>query len=88
MPLLGDPAHTGLTKFLKSAPQRVPAKPKALLVVSAHWEVSECVLSCICHTPSSCTIVYSMWCCGAGWVGSASLNLWGAQCHTLRDSVI
>jgi hypothetical protein len=38
MPLLGDSAHAGLTKFLRTWPSKVP-KPKSIVVVSAHWEV-------------------------------------------------
>lgn len=39
LPLLGDPGHTGLVKFLKAVPSQIQPKPKAILLVSAHWEV-------------------------------------------------
>jgi aromatic ring-opening dioxygenase catalytic subunit (LigB family) len=31
---------TGMEAYLKSLPQRLPERPKALLIVSAHWETS------------------------------------------------
>lgn len=37
-PVIGGPGHAGLTAFLKQYPKTLPALPKALLVVSAHWE--------------------------------------------------
>lgn len=37
LPLLGDPAHAGLARFMADVPARL-GKPKAILVVSAHWE--------------------------------------------------
>lgn len=37
LPLLGDPAHAGLSRFMQDIPARL-GKPKAILVVSAHWE--------------------------------------------------
>lgn len=37
LPLLGDPAHAGLTRFMGDIPARL-GQPKAILVVSAHWE--------------------------------------------------
>ncbi|GGX67440.1 DODA-type extradiol aromatic ring-opening family dioxygenase [Saccharospirillum salsuginis] len=37
LPLLGDPGHQPLVDFLKTVPERYPP-PKAILVVSAHWE--------------------------------------------------
>jgi hypothetical protein len=39
MPVLGEPGHLGLAKFMKAWPATVP-KPSAIVVVSAHWEVS------------------------------------------------
>ena len=40
-PVLGDPGHAGLTSALKRLPKELNIeKPKAILVVSAHWEVS------------------------------------------------
>jgi aromatic ring-opening dioxygenase catalytic subunit (LigB family) len=40
LPLLADPAHAGLTRFMADIPARL-GKPKAILVVSAHWEESQ-----------------------------------------------
>lgn len=37
MPLLGDPGHEDLVKFLENISGIIP-KPSAILVVSAHWE--------------------------------------------------
>ena len=37
LPLLGDPAHAGLSRFMQDIPARL-GQPKAILVVSAHWE--------------------------------------------------
>lgn len=37
--MLGGPGHASLTAFLKAWPKALPQQPKALLVVSAHWEV-------------------------------------------------
>lgn len=37
LPILGDPAHAELSRFLADIPARL-GKPKAILVVSAHWE--------------------------------------------------
>jgi aromatic ring-opening dioxygenase catalytic subunit (LigB family) len=39
LPILGSPCHTSLVGFLSKAARHVPAKPKAILLVSAHWEV-------------------------------------------------
>jgi aromatic ring-opening dioxygenase catalytic subunit (LigB family) len=36
-PLMGDPAHAGLTRFLKAWPASI-ARPEAIVVISAHWE--------------------------------------------------
>ena len=47
LPLLGDPGHTGMVKFLKALPAKVQPKPKAILLVSAHWEV--CVRAKLFH---------------------------------------
>jgi aromatic ring-opening dioxygenase catalytic subunit (LigB family) len=38
MPLLGDPGHANLAKFLGSVRHTMPA-PKSILIVTAHWEV-------------------------------------------------
>ena len=42
LPLLGDPAHASLARWLKAWPKQAlaAASPRALLVVSAHWEAS------------------------------------------------
>lgn len=37
-PVIGGPGHAPLTAFLQSWPKTLAAPPKALLVVSAHWE--------------------------------------------------
>jgi aromatic ring-opening dioxygenase catalytic subunit (LigB family) len=29
-----------MSMFLKAVPQQLPSKPKAILLISAHWEVS------------------------------------------------
>lgn len=39
MPLLGDQSHKALIEFLKNIHNDIPA-PKAILMVSAHWESS------------------------------------------------
>eukprot|EP00195_Chlamydomonas_chlamydogama_P014706 CAMPEP_0202901368 /NCGR_PEP_ID=MMETSP1392-20130828/14214_1 /ASSEMBLY_ACC=CAM_ASM_000868 /TAXON_ID=225041 /ORGANISM="Chlamydomonas chlamydogama, Strain SAG 11-48b" /LENGTH=277 /DNA_ID=CAMNT_0049587919 /DNA_START=298 /DNA_END=1131 /DNA_ORIENTATION=- len=40
LPLLGDPQHAKLTKFLKGSSSLAGRKPAALLMVTAHWEES------------------------------------------------
>jgi len=40
MPLLGDASHAGLIRFLKALPQQF-ATPKAVVLISAHWEESQ-----------------------------------------------
>jgi 4,5-DOPA dioxygenase extradiol len=37
LPLLGDPSHTALTRFMQEIPARL-GRPRAILVISAHWE--------------------------------------------------
>jgi aromatic ring-opening dioxygenase catalytic subunit (LigB family) len=37
MPLLNDPDHEKLTKFMKEIPDKL-RKPSAIVVISAHWE--------------------------------------------------
>ncbi len=37
LPLLGDELHTSMVQFLKELPTLFP-KPKAIVVISAHWE--------------------------------------------------
>jgi 4,5-DOPA dioxygenase extradiol len=43
LPLLGDPGHRAMVKFMRELPQRF-AKPDAILVISAHWEESAATL--------------------------------------------
>ena len=38
LPLLGDPGHSELVKSLKLLATKLPRKPCALVVISAHWE--------------------------------------------------
>jgi len=38
LPLLGEPSHQALATFLTEIGRRLP-KPKAILVISAHWEM-------------------------------------------------
>lgn len=40
MPLLGDANHASLIQFLKALPQQF-AKPKAIVLISAHWEEAQ-----------------------------------------------
>lgn len=37
LPLLGDPKHRELTRFMQNLPASLP-RPEAIIVVSAHWE--------------------------------------------------
>jgi aromatic ring-opening dioxygenase catalytic subunit (LigB family) len=37
LPLLGEPGHAGLNRFLQDWPAPI-AKPDAIIVISAHWE--------------------------------------------------
>jgi aromatic ring-opening dioxygenase catalytic subunit (LigB family) len=37
LPLLGDPAHENMVRFLRAFPQSL-SRPEAIVVVSAHWE--------------------------------------------------
>ena len=37
LPLLGDPAHAELVRFLEDIPQKM-GRPDTILVISAHWE--------------------------------------------------
>ncbi len=40
MPLLDDPAHAGLIRFLKALNGKI-AKPEAIVLISAHWEEAQ-----------------------------------------------
>ena len=37
MPLLGHPSQASLATFLRGAAKLLPSKPKAIVVVTAHW---------------------------------------------------
>lgn len=50
LPLLGDPDHKDLTAFLKALPERLP-EPRAILMISAHWEHDIAALSASPHPP-------------------------------------
>jgi aromatic ring-opening dioxygenase catalytic subunit (LigB family) len=39
LPILGDPSHTAMVKFMQELPSQLH-KPDAILVISAHWEES------------------------------------------------
>ena len=42
MPLLGDKSHTSLIEFMKKATKYFEEpKPKAIILVTAHWEESQ-----------------------------------------------
>ena len=43
LPLLGDPGHRGMVEHLRHLAAALPRPPRALVVVSPHWEVSELV---------------------------------------------
>jgi aromatic ring-opening dioxygenase catalytic subunit (LigB family) len=44
MPLLGDVGHRELTQFMQQLAQDLP-RPKAILVISAHWEETDAHIS-------------------------------------------
>jgi len=44
LPVLGDPGHAGLSRFLSDLPQQF-AVPEAILVISAHWEEAQPTLT-------------------------------------------
>lgn len=44
LPLLGDPGHAGLNSFLSDVAQSLTS-PKAILVISAHWEETTATVS-------------------------------------------
>jgi aromatic ring-opening dioxygenase catalytic subunit (LigB family) len=37
LPILGDPGHTAMVRFMKALPEQLH-RPEAILVISAHWE--------------------------------------------------
>ena len=37
LPVLGDPSHAALTRFMQGIPARL-GRPRAILAISAHWE--------------------------------------------------
>lgn len=43
LPILGDPGHQAMIDFMRELPARL-RKPKAILVISAHWEESAATL--------------------------------------------
>jgi aromatic ring-opening dioxygenase catalytic subunit (LigB family) len=43
LPILGDPGHIAMVAFLKALPARL-RRPKAVLVISAHWEEERATL--------------------------------------------
>lgn len=45
LPLLDDPGHKELTRFLRQCPQLFQP-PEAILVISAHWEEQACTVQC------------------------------------------
>ena len=44
LPILGDPGHFKMVQFMRELPTRLK-KPKAILVISAHWEAREITLT-------------------------------------------
>lgn len=44
LPLLGEPSHRAMVEFLEKIPSRL-GKPKAILMVSAHWETEQPALT-------------------------------------------
>ena len=50
LPLLGDPGHQALVTFLQALPKSL-AKPKAILVISAHWEAAQATITSGAYPP-------------------------------------
>ncbi|MGX9460281.1 DODA-type extradiol aromatic ring-opening family dioxygenase [Shewanella sp. A14] len=48
LPILGEPGHKDLINFLKSVPEVLP-NPKAILMISAHWESHIVAISSSSH---------------------------------------
>lgn len=44
LPILGDPSHAAMVRFMRELPSRV-GRPEAILVISAHWEAREPTLT-------------------------------------------
>ena len=44
LPLLGEPGHRSLIEFLQTIPRDLPT-PKAILMISAHWEQDVATIS-------------------------------------------
>lgn len=44
LPVLGDPSHAGLSRFLSDLPQEFVV-PEAIVVISAHWEEAQATLT-------------------------------------------
>lgn len=45
LPLLGDPSHAPLTRFLSTQVPKMLNQPKAIVLVTAHWETSNPTIS-------------------------------------------
>ncbi|MES2603380.1 MAG: class III extradiol ring-cleavage dioxygenase [Pseudomonadota bacterium] len=41
MPLMDDPNHAGLIRFLKALPATFAKKPEAIVLISGHWEAAQ-----------------------------------------------
>lgn len=50
LPLMGDPAHETMVRFLTKIARDLP-RPEAVLVVSAHWEESVATVTSGAHPP-------------------------------------
>jgi 4,5-DOPA dioxygenase extradiol len=50
LPLLGDPGHVKLNRFLRDYPASID-KPDAIVVVSAHWEEAEIAITAAAAPP-------------------------------------
>jgi 4,5-DOPA dioxygenase extradiol len=50
LPLLGDPGHVNLNRFLRDYPASID-KPDAIVVVSAHWEETEIAITAAAAPP-------------------------------------
>lgn len=57
LPVIGGPGHASLTSFLKAWPKSLAQQPKALLVVSAHWEVRWRSKAARCRVTTLCGAV-------------------------------